>query len=129
VNVPIRIRLSRAKGFNLQAVSRAFNGLDALKVSRPGLWGNPFVVTEKMKPGATVGGAWNYIAVPTAEDAVACYEMMLTSTSVTGQRGHELRSRLPDLRGKNLACWCRHDAPCHADVLLRLANSIRCEAA
>ncbi len=27
------------------------------------------------------------------------------------------------LRGKDLACWCRLDGrPCHADVLLRLAN-------
>lgn len=27
-----------------------------------------------------------------------------------------------NLRGKNLACWCALDAPCHADVLLELAN-------
>lgn len=27
-----------------------------------------------------------------------------------------------DLRGKNLACWCALDKPCHADVLLELAN-------
>jgi hypothetical protein len=27
------------------------------------------------------------------------------------------------LRGKNLACWCALDQPCHADVLLELANS------
>lgn len=26
------------------------------------------------------------------------------------------------LRGKNLACWCPLDKPCHADILLRLAN-------
>jgi len=26
------------------------------------------------------------------------------------------------LRGKNLACWCALDAPCHADVLLEIAN-------
>jgi len=26
------------------------------------------------------------------------------------------------LRGKNLACWCALDQPCHADVLLELAN-------
>lgn len=26
------------------------------------------------------------------------------------------------LRGKNLACWCRPGAECHADVLLELAN-------
>jgi hypothetical protein len=27
------------------------------------------------------------------------------------------------LKGKNLACWCKLDEPCHADFLLRLANS------
>jgi hypothetical protein len=26
------------------------------------------------------------------------------------------------LRGKDLACWCKLDEPCHADVLLELAN-------
>jgi hypothetical protein len=29
---------------------------------------------------------------------------------------------LPELRGKNLACWCKPDQPCHADVLRKLAN-------
>ena len=29
---------------------------------------------------------------------------------------------LRDIRGKNLACWCPLDAPCHGDVLLELAN-------
>jgi Domain of unknown function (DUF4326) len=29
---------------------------------------------------------------------------------------------LPALRGKNLACFCPLDQPCHADVLLELAN-------
>lgn len=27
------------------------------------------------------------------------------------------------LRGKNLACWCPLDGPCHADVLLEVANA------
>jgi hypothetical protein len=27
-----------------------------------------------------------------------------------------------DLGGKNLACWCAPGQPCHADVLLELAN-------
>ena len=26
------------------------------------------------------------------------------------------------LRGKDLACWCSLDQPCHADVLLEIAN-------
>jgi len=28
-----------------------------------------------------------------------------------------------ELRGKNLACWCRQSQPCHADVLLHLVNA------
>jgi hypothetical protein len=28
-----------------------------------------------------------------------------------------------ELKGKNLACWCPLDGPCHADVLLRVANA------
>ncbi len=27
------------------------------------------------------------------------------------------------LRGKNLGCWCPLSQPCHADVLLEIANS------
>ena len=27
-----------------------------------------------------------------------------------------------DLGGKNLACWCKEDEDCHADILLELAN-------
>jgi hypothetical protein len=35
----------------------------------------------------------------------------------------QTRALFEELRGKNLACWCAIDAPCHADILLRLANS------
>ena len=27
-----------------------------------------------------------------------------------------------ELAGRDLACWCPLDQPCHADVLLELAN-------
>jgi len=37
-------------------------------------------------------------------------------------RRSALLHRLPELRGKDLACWCRPGEPCHADVLLELAN-------
>lgn len=41
-----------------------------------------------------------------------------------------LRHALPALRGLSLACWCRLDQPCHADVLMELANRpLVCEAA
>jgi hypothetical protein len=33
-----------------------------------------------------------------------------------------------DLAGYDLACWCPLDQPCHADVLLELANADDTEA-
>ena len=38
---PVRLQLSRKKGFNLQRVSCAVNGLPAVKVDRATRWGNP----------------------------------------------------------------------------------------
>lgn len=126
---PVRLQLSRRKGFDLQAHSQAVNGLPAIKVSRPGIWGNPFVVTEKVRPGVAVGSHFvGYIAVPTAADAVATYGEMLATKTEPGTRAYELRRRLPELRGHNLACWCRAGDPCHADVLLELAAGLSCEA-
>jgi hypothetical protein len=53
-------------------------------------------------------------------EAVILYEQHLTKTP-------ELWARLPSLRGKPLACWCRHDGElrtpetvCHGDVLVHL---------
>ena len=120
--MPVRLRLSRAKGFNLQDASRAANGLECVKVSRPGKWGNPFFVLPNSEPGRSFGKAeWGNQtwAVPTAEDAVACYAEMMASD---GDGAKERRAALHELRGKNLACWCG-DGPCHADVLLELANA------
>jgi Domain of unknown function (DUF4326) len=34
----------------------------------------------------------------------------------------ELLARLPELRGKDLMCWCALGEACHADVLLELAK-------
>ena len=43
MTIPIRLQLSRRAGFDLQALSRASNGLPAVNVARPGLFGNPFI--------------------------------------------------------------------------------------
>jgi len=67
-------------------------------VGRPSIWGNPFVIG---KDG-------------TREEVIAKYEAWLAQQP-------QLLSRLHELRGKNLICWCAPQA-CHADVLLRLAN-------
>jgi len=39
------------------------------------------------------------------------------------KRRERLLARLPSLHGRDLACWCPLDQPCHADVLLELANA------
>ena len=122
---PLRIQLRRTKGWRMPE--------NTVKACRPGPLGNPFVVTQKVRPGAGVGGF--FIAVPTVEDAVACFGEML---SAEGETADALRAMLPDLRGKNLGCWCalcdRHKdgkplgedcpdcAPCHVDPLGKLAN-------
>jgi len=38
------------------------------------------------------------------------------------ERRRRLLESLPELRGRDLGCYCRLDQECHADVLLELAN-------
>lgn len=35
----------------------------------------------------------------------------------------EAYMNLEPLRGKDLVCWCPLDQPCHADILLEIANA------
>jgi hypothetical protein len=109
---PIRLQLSRRKGFNLQEHSRAVNGLEAVRVARPGKWGNPFTVAEAGSPTVAVMAFQNLLA-PKPPNVVALY---MSEADIVHH-----------LRGKNLACWCALDAPCHADVLLEIANRPTCE--
>ena len=95
---PVRLQLSRKKGFNLQEWSRSVNGLDAINVARPSKWGNPYKVGSCL--------IWN------AQDAVEAFAANLPIGDAWA---------LP-LRGNNLACWCEIGRPCHADVLLEIAN-------
>lgn len=46
----------------------------------------------------------------------------LTGEGITGWVKKEPPKSLEPLRGKNLACWCPIGEPCHADVLLEIAN-------
>lgn len=44
---PVRLQLSRKKGFNLQRHSLAANGLPAINVARPNRWGNHWKIGSK----------------------------------------------------------------------------------
>lgn len=108
--MPNRIQLKRSKGWRLPP--------DAVSVARPGPFGNPFSVIPTQKPGTFTGGG--YIAVPTLEDAIDCYRLWL----IENPDGQKIAERAKaELRGKHLGCWCKEGEPCHADVLLQVANS------
>jgi len=72
----------------------------AVYVGRPSKWGNPFKFPTKF--------------CPTREDCIEAYRLHITCGE-----GKDLP--LDELRGKNLVCWCA-PLPCHADILLELAN-------
>lgn len=105
--MPERIQRKRAKGWRMPP--------DTIIVDRSTKWGNPF----RVGPGRAQAYAVKlfehmlngYIAVsadPTMEEQEAYRSMLIRD--------------LAELKGKNLACWCRPDQPCHADALLKLAN-------
>lgn len=64
----------------------------------------------------------------TAAEAVECYRALLMGggwpldfTHSGGYYPTAAEARA-ELAGKDLACWCKIGDPCHADVLLELAN-------
>lgn len=114
--LPLRLQLSRAKGFDLQAASLATNGLPARGVARPSKFGNLWIV-GLAKCGCRAAGecTHNFFRCETAAEAVAEHRRWLGD-------GHHVRRHLALLRGHNVACWCALDAPCHGDNWLDLAN-------
>lgn len=103
---PVRIQLSRKKGFNLQKVSRDLNGLPAVNCARPSKWGNPFVIQADPHPD---------YSPQNAREAVKMFR-----ASIGGLKRIQIRN---ELRSKNLACFCKPTEPCHCDVLLEIANN------
>ena len=71
----------------------------AIYVGRPTKWGNRYSVAEYGR-----------------ERAIRNYRGDMIGALVIGVDFSELW-------GKDLACWCPLDQPCHADVLLEIANA------
>lgn len=117
---PHRIQRSRAKGWRLPE--------GAVIVTRPTKWGNPFTVAQCREAGFR--GTDDEIAARVVE-AFRVWLGPMWRANWDGPKSEAARNAIlgsiDDLRGKDLACWCRLDQPCHADVLLRLANGPTCE--
>lgn len=112
---PVRMRLSRAKGFNLQAASLALNGLPAVNVARPGPLGNPFVVDQDGSRAECVRLHGIMLVGHLAISSKATVESQRFAITHVAQN-------LKSLRNRNVACWCPLDADCHGDTLLALFN-------
>lgn len=133
--MPERIQLRRTKGW------RKPEG--AVVVARPSKWGNPFRVSGKPSGGGTVYGlpwfeareVWGrqpkpaeyalYISCSRYRDAVDGSVRTFWNLISVRQRDEPERfaSWIAPLRGRDLACWCPLGSPCHADVLLEVANA------
>lgn len=115
--MPERIQLSRKKGWRKPE--------NTVVVARPTCWGNPYRI---VRAGKTT---WQVMHFST----LLAEFISRTGTEARADAVHRLQrliehDRAPwsadmirsELAGKNLACWCPPDQPCHADVLLEIAN-------
>lgn len=104
--MPKRIQLSRRKGWRMPP--------NTVKVDRSTKWGNPFVGDKAACVKAFRGLRTGNVSVSVGPDQPI--------TGMAWIPAFEQPSLEP-LRGKDLACWCKPGDPCHADVLLELANA------
>lgn len=116
---PVRVRLSRVKGWRMPE--------NTVKVDRSTGWGNHFRVLACEDGAFEIRRALDEPNLPEARAATRDEALAVTANLfrewLQGEFGAHFRRRArADLRGKNLACWCPLDQPCHADVLLEIAN-------
>jgi hypothetical protein len=100
-------------------------------VGRPTKWGNPFAISETLPRNKCIRVYRAWLTGTFTERTIE--RIIGRGVKVKPQpmamfnyllwRG-ALRDDLQELRGKDLACWCPLDQPCHADVLLEIANGL-----
>lgn len=116
---PKRIQRKRTKGWRMPE--------GTVYVGRPTVFGNPFPVDVYGRADAVdLFRRWltGQISPLELSQCSRCdrwsggQDETVTLGIVRGWIMYEI----PRLRGRDLVCWCPLDAPCHADVLLELAN-------
>lgn len=110
--MPKRIQLSRTRGWRKPP--------GAVVVARPTKWGNPFSLTTYRTQHPELSD--EQLRGLIVADFRKMLEDRRTGTAMPPSRyptDDEIRTALA---GRDLACWCPLTQPCHADVLLDLAN-------
>lgn len=107
-----RVQLRRIRGWTMPG--------NCVKVARPTRWGNPYVIGGEYDANQfTPLRSINRQRVNDREHAVELFRRLMDQNR---QWSPALFERyIAPLRGKSLACFCRIDLACHADVLLELA--------
>jgi len=101
---------------------------NTVRVARPSRWGNPFTIDAWGRDRAIalyrrmLAGGWSpsWVRDMSEDQAALVYQTMVDWRSKLGANAVDLARQ--DLRGFNLACWCKPTEACHADVLLEVAN-------
>lgn len=130
---PKRIQRQRTKGWRMPE--------GAVYVGRPTIFGNPFrpvlstccpnwdVVDDNDVTYLIDHARAHQLDNRTSRDEAAQESVRLFSDDLTYWLGGRMAldatfgDAIRSLRGHNLACWCPLDQPCHADVLLEIANT------
>lgn len=106
--MPTRVQLSRAKGWRMPP--------NTVKVDCSTRWGNPYKVHGDGYPMTPE------VAVMMFQGLLDNFGGFVASPAGQGSMFTKIEDIKRELRGKSLACWCPIGRPCHADVLLRVAN-------
>jgi hypothetical protein len=108
--MPERIQLRRTKGWRKPP--------GTVTVARPSRWGNPFRMAEVAQKYPSIGPEQARAFV------VAEFRDMLAAPKLREWYGYPSDEEIRrELGGHDLACWCPLGGPCHAEVLLEIANA------
>lgn len=122
---PKRIQRKRTRGWKMPE--------GVVSVDRATIFGNPYRVTRvKFIPTTAHPEAGEEWHVDAMDGTIYCFKtkrealeaaVKLFRFNVYSEHNGVYRDAVKlELRGKDLACWCPLDQPCHADVLLEIAN-------
>ena len=111
---PHRVQRKRTKGWKMPE--------NTIYVGRPSDWGNPFKVERRVDGKWVVRYGGQTLMRPEYDDKRSAVKDALKAFRHHIQIIPSFYENLYILKGKNLACWCPIGQPCHADILLELAN-------
>ncbi|MDO4243505.1 MAG: DUF4326 domain-containing protein [Actinomyces sp.] len=112
---PQRIQRRRSRGWRMPE--------SAVYVGRPGQWGNPYRAARAGSTEWVVEHRGHVVKTfASGREARAYAVESLAADLVAGRAPWTLGEVRERLTGRDLACWCPLDFPCHADLLLGVAN-------